>query len=92
MKIVKIICQGVNLSGGQKQRMSLARALYLDADTYLLDDPLSAVDSHVGKHIFEQVIGSNGLLRRKVGGKFQLENVCNRYPLKQLSVVKHCTL
>ena len=46
--------KGINLSGGQKQRISLARAVYQDADLYLLDDPLSAVDSHVGKHIFEK--------------------------------------
>ena len=47
--------KGINLSGGQKQRVSLARSVYNNADLYLLDDPLSAVDSHVGKHIFEQV-------------------------------------
>lgn len=58
--------QGINLSGGQKQRVSLARAVYQDADVYLLDDPLSAVDSHVGKHIFDEVLGPNGLLRNKV--------------------------
>lgn len=57
--------KGINLSGGQKQRISLARAVYNDADIYFLDDPLSAVDSHVGKHIFEQVIGPNGLLAGK---------------------------
>lgn len=55
------------MSGGQKQRISLARAVYSDADTYLLDDPLSAVDAHVCKHIFDKVIGPNGLLKNKVG-------------------------
>ena len=54
------------MSGGQKQRINLARATYFNANIYLLDDPLSAVDSHVGKHIFEQVIGPNGLLKNKV--------------------------
>ncbi|TNN39430.1 Multidrug resistance-associated protein 1 [Liparis tanakae] len=58
--------KGVNLSGGQKQRVSLARAVYCDRAVYLLDDPLSAVDAHVGKHIFEQVIGPQGLLKDKV--------------------------
>lgn len=57
--------KGINLSGGQKQRVSLARAVYADADVYFLDDPLSAVDSHVGKHIFDKVIGPKGMLRNK---------------------------
>ncbi len=46
--------RGVSLSGGQKARISLARALYTEADIFLLDDPLSAVDSAVGRHIFEK--------------------------------------
>ncbi|KAM3864489.1 multidrug resistance-associated protein 1 [Diretmus argenteus] len=55
--------KGVNLSGGQKQRVSLARAVYCNCAVYLLDDPLSAVDAHVGKHIFDKVIGPQGLIK-----------------------------
>nr|XP_048721612.1 multidrug resistance-associated protein 1 isoform X1 [Caretta caretta] len=57
--------KGVNLSGGQKQRVSLARAVYCNTDVYLFDDPLSAVDAHVGKHIFDKVIGPKGILKNK---------------------------
>ncbi|XP_075333092.1 ATP-binding cassette sub-family C member 4-like [Odontesthes bonariensis] len=55
--------RGATLSGGQKARINLARAVYEDADIYLLDDPLSAVDAEVGKHLFEQCIC--GLLKNK---------------------------
>ena len=57
--------KGINLSGGQKKRVALARAVYSGADLFLLDDPLSAVDSHVGKHIFDFVIGPKGCLKDK---------------------------
>ncbi|EPQ30424.1 uncharacterized protein PFL1_01950 [Pseudozyma flocculosa PF-1] len=57
--------RGVSLSGGQRARVALARACYARADIYLLDDPLAAVDAHVGAHIFKNVIGPKGLLRHK---------------------------
>ncbi|KAF8929221.1 Multidrug resistance-associated protein 1, partial [Haplosporangium bisporale] len=57
--------RGINLSGGQKQRVSLARAAYQDADVYLLDDPLSAVDAHVDQHLWNHLIGPKGLLKTK---------------------------
>ncbi|KAJ8866013.1 hypothetical protein PR048_033537 [Dryococelus australis] len=55
--------RGVAISGGQKARINLARAVYKQADIYILDDPLSAVDTHVGKHLFENCIC--GYLRNK---------------------------
>uniref|UniRef100_A0A8B9R7K2 Cystic fibrosis transmembrane conductance regulator n=1 Tax=Astyanax mexicanus TaxID=7994 RepID=A0A8B9R7K2_ASTMX len=55
--------RGATLSGGQKARVNLARAVYQDADIYLLDDPLSAVDAEVGRHLFEQCIC--GVLKKK---------------------------
>ena len=55
--------RGVTLSGGQKQRVSIARAVYSDADVVILDDPLSAVDSHVGRALFQDCIC--GALRGK---------------------------
>jgi ATP-binding cassette, subfamily C (CFTR/MRP), member 1 len=55
--------RGVTLSGGQKQRVSIARALYAESDVYLFDDPLSAVDNHVGAALFQEVI--QGSLAKK---------------------------
>ena len=48
--------KGVNLSGGQKARISLARAMYCDNDIYIMDDPISALDAHVGKNIMHNCI------------------------------------
>ena len=57
--------RGISLSGGQKARLTLARAVYARADIYLLDDVLSAVDQHVGRHIIDNVLGPRGLLSGK---------------------------
>ncbi|CAI0400520.1 unnamed protein product [Linum tenue] len=55
--------RGINMSGGQKQRIQIARAVYQDADIYLLDDPFSAVDAHTGTHLFQDCL--MGILRDK---------------------------
>ncbi|XAR63315.1 Xenobiotic-transporting ATPase [Bertholletia excelsa] len=55
--------RGINMSGGQKQRIQIARAVYQDADIYLLDDPFSAVDAHTGKQLFEECL--MGILKDK---------------------------
>ncbi|KAG4941625.1 hypothetical protein JHK87_045496 [Glycine soja] len=57
--------RGVNLSGGQKQRIQLARALYQNADVYLLDDPFSAVDAHTATNLFNEYI-MDGLKEKTV--------------------------
>ncbi|KAJ3309543.1 ATP-binding cassette sub- C member 8, partial [Boothiomyces sp. JEL0838] len=54
---------GINLSGGQKARVSLARCIYSEADIYLLDDPLAALDAYVGRQVFEKAI------KGELGGK-----------------------
>ncbi|XP_068140076.1 probable multidrug resistance-associated protein lethal(2)03659 [Drosophila tropicalis] len=56
--------RGAGLSGGQRARISLARAVYRQADVYLLDDPLSAVDTHVGRHLFDECM--RGYLRHQL--------------------------
>ncbi|KNE58867.1 hypothetical protein AMAG_04404 [Allomyces macrogynus ATCC 38327] len=58
--------KGITLSGGQRARVACARALYADADVVLLDDPLSAIDAHVGRHMFDAWFGpGKGMLRGK---------------------------
>ncbi|KAJ1740277.1 ABC transporter C member 13 [Coemansia sp. RSA 1086] len=57
--------KGVNLSGGQKARLALARAIYTDADIFILDDILSAVDVEVGRHIIEHVLTGSGIISSK---------------------------
>lgn len=70
--------RGITVSGGQKQRLNIARAIYFDADIVLLDDPLSAVDAHVGRHIMDKAIC--GLLKDK----------CRILATHQLWVLNRC--
>ncbi|KAJ2745243.1 ATP-binding cassette glutathione S-conjugate transporter ycf1 [Coemansia sp. BCRC 34301] len=58
--------RGINISGGQRARLALARTVYSQADVYILDDPLSAVDAHVKRHILDNVLLSSGLLGDKL--------------------------
>ncbi|KAI1438241.1 ABC transporter family protein [Xylaria sp. CBS 124048] len=70
--------RGITVSGGQKQRLNIARAIYFDADIILMDDPLSAVDAHVGRHIMDNAI--LGLLKDK----------CRILATHQLWVLNRC--
>ncbi|KAK4657219.1 ATP-binding cassette transporter yor1 [Podospora pseudocomata] len=70
--------RGITISGGQKQRLNIARAIYFNADIVLMDDPLSAVDAHVGRHIFDNAIC--GLLKDK----------CRILATHQLWVLNRC--
>mmetsp|Transcript_32353 Transcript_32353/g.47555 ORF Transcript_32353/g.47555 Transcript_32353/m.47555 type:complete len:930 (+) Transcript_32353:22-2811(+) len=65
--------KGITLSGGQRARVAMARAVYHDADIYLLDDPLAAVDVHVGKHVFQKCIVDELLLRKTPGSMSGLD-------------------
>ena len=70
--------RGITISGGQKQRLNIARAIYFNSDIVLMDDPLSAVDAHVGRHIFDNAIC--GLLKNK----------CRILATHQLHVLSRC--
>ena len=70
--------RGITVSGGQKQRLNIARAIYFNSDLVLMDDPLSAVDAHVGRHIFDKAIC--GLLKDK----------CRILATHQLHVLSRC--
>ncbi|KAJ2063012.1 ABC transporter C member 13 [Coemansia sp. S146] len=70
---------GMNISGGQRARLALARTVYSKADIYFLDDPLSAVDAIVKRHILDNIILSTGLLGNKL--RFVTTNADNILPL-----------
>lgn len=84
--------KGINLSGGQKQRVALARACYAQTDIILMDDPLSAVDSHVSKHIFNRVISNRtGLLKNRT--RLLVTNNISLLPeFDQIIVLNHGTI
>jgi len=83
--------KGVNLSGGQKQRVSLARAVYADADVYILDDPLSALDTQVGRSVFHNCIltALAGKTRVLVTNQLQLLRHCDKVLMLAKGGVKH---
>lgn len=70
--------RGITVSGGQKQRLNIARAIYFNAELVLMDDPLSAVDAHVGRHIMDKAIC--GLLKDR----------CRILATHQLHVLSRC--
>ncbi|XP_014467770.1 PREDICTED: multidrug resistance-associated protein 4-like [Dinoponera quadriceps] len=69
--------RGSSLSGGQKARINLARAMYREADIYLLDDPLSAVDTHVSKHLFQECIQKYLARKTRILATHQLQYIKN---------------
>ncbi|CAF5066806.1 unnamed protein product, partial [Rotaria sp. Silwood1] len=77
--------KGVNLSGGQKARVSLARALYTEADIYLFDDPLASVDPTIARKIFQQCISNQGILNDKT-------RLLVTHQIQFLSEFDHCIL
>jgi ATP-binding cassette, subfamily C (CFTR/MRP), member 1 len=84
--------KGINLSGGQKQRVSIARAVYADADIYVFDDPLSALDSHVGQSVFNDCMSKSGVLKSKlrilVTNQLHILPECDRIILMVRGLIK----
>jgi len=84
--------KGINISGGQKHRIALARAVYAGADIYLLDDPLSAVDAHVSRHIFDECV--KGTLATKtrilVTHQVQFASEVDRILVFKDGCLEHC--
>ncbi|KAI0500665.1 hypothetical protein KFK09_018881 [Dendrobium nobile] len=77
--------RGINMSGGQKQRIQIARAVYQDADIYLLDDPFSAVDAHTGNQLFKECL--MGILKDKT--IFYVTHQVEFLPTADLILVMH---
>ena len=86
--------RGITLSGGQKARVSLARAIYAESDIYLLDDVLSAVDAHVGQHIYEHCL--MGCLANKtrivVTNQLQFLNPAGSFGCDRIVLLDHCKM
>ncbi|XP_049948143.1 ATP-binding cassette sub-family C member 4-like [Schistocerca serialis cubense] len=83
--------KGITLSGGQRARVNLARAVYREADIYLLDDPLSAVDTHVGKHLFDECINSylSGKTRILVTHQLQYLQGADNIVILNKGIIEH---
>lgn len=92
--------RGVSLSGGQRARINLARSVYAPADIYLFDDPLSAVDTHVGKHLFEECIKGYLSNKTRILVTHQLQFlkqadmivILNDVSIKQYYLGKNCSV
>ena len=79
--------RGITLSGGQKARVNLARAVYYEADIYILDDPLSAVDASVANHIVQRLVTAMAAAMTAASHQHTLGYRCIRSLLKDRLVV-----